>query len=141
MEINFIDFANDFITEYKIYIVWLVSISLGIFVFSLVTIKWLVALIPEDYFVMKSGSKFRSKRPYLWLITAVVKNLVGYTLILGGIIMLFVPGQGLFTIFIGLILSNYPGKYYIERRIVAMPKILNTVNWLRKKTDKPPLKI
>ena len=141
MEINFIDFANDFITEYKIYIVWLVSISLGIFVFSLVTIKWLVALIPEDYFVMKSGSKFRSKRPYLWLITAVVKNLVGYTLILGGIIMLFVPGQGLFTIFIGLILSNYPGKYYIERRIVAMPKILNTVNWLRKKTNKPPLKI
>tara|TARA_B100000965_G_C19438215_1_gene689626 strand:- start:31 stop:456 length:426 start_codon:yes stop_codon:yes gene_type:complete len=141
LEINFIDFANDFITEYKIYIVWLVSISLGIFVFSLVTIKWLVALIPEDYFVMKSGSKFRSKRPYLWLITAVVKNLVGYTLILGGIIMLFVPGQGLFTIFIGLILSNYPGKYYVERRIVAMPKILNTVNWLRKKTDKPPLKI
>lgn len=141
MEINFIDFANDFITEYKIYIVWLVSISLGIFVFSLMTIKWLVALIPEDYFVMKSGSKFRSKRPYLWLITAVVKNLVGYTLILGGIIMLFVPGQGLFTIFIGLILSNYPGKYYVERRIVAMPKILNTVNWLRKKTDKPPLKI
>ena len=141
MEINFIDFANDFITEYKIYIVWLVSISLGIFVFSLVTIKWLVALIPEDYFVMKSGSKFRSKRPYLWLITAVVKNLVGYTLILGGIIMLFVPGQGLFTIFIGLILSNYPGKYYVERRIVAMPKILNTVNWLRKKTDKPPLKV
>ena len=60
MEINFIDFANDFITEYKIYIVWLVSISLGIFVFSLMTIKWLVALIPEDYFVMKSGSKFRS---------------------------------------------------------------------------------
>ena len=141
MEINFIDFANDFITEYKIYIVWLVSISLGIFVFSLMTIKWLVALIPEDYFVMKSGSKFRSKRPYLWLITAVVKNLVGYTLILGGIIMLFVPGQGLFTIFIGLILSNYPGKYYVERRIVAMPKILNTVNWLRKKTDKPPLKV
>ena len=77
----------------------------------------------------------------MWLITAVVKNLVGYTLILGGIIMLFVPGQGLFTIFIGLILSNYPGKYYVERRIVAIPKILNTVNWLRKKTDKPPLKI
>ena len=55
--------------------------------------------------------------------------------------MLFVPGQGLFTIFIGLILSNYPGKYYIERRIVAMPKILKTINWLRRKTNKPPLKI
>ncbi len=141
MEINFIDTANNLLTEYKIYIVWLVSISFAIFIFSLISIKWLVALIPVDYFIEKHDSKFRSKRPYLWLITAIIKNLIGYTLILGGIIMLFVPGQGLFTIFIGLILSNYPGKYYIERRIVAMPKILKTINWLRRKTNKPPLKI
>ncbi len=141
MEINFIDIANEFVTKYKTYIVWLVAISFVIFLFSLITIKWLVALIPTDYFIEKNDSKFRLKRPTLWLISTIIKNLIGYTLILGGIIMLFVPGQGLFTIFIGLILSNYPGKYYVERRIIAMPKILKTINWLRKKGDKPPLKI
>tara|TARA_B100000475_G_scaffold199689_1_gene182483 strand:- start:260 stop:682 length:423 start_codon:yes stop_codon:yes gene_type:complete len=140
LEINF-DIAEDFITKYKIYIAWLVAISIAIFIFSVVSIKWLVALIPSDYFVKKNDSIFKSKRPYLWLLTTIIKNLIGYTLILGGIIMLFVPGQGLFTIFIGLILSNYPGKYYIERRIVAMPKILKTINWLRKKSNKPPLKV
>ena len=36
-------------------------------------------------------------------------------LILGGILMLVLPGQGLFTIIIGLMLSNYPGKYSIEK--------------------------
>ena len=55
--------------------------------------------------------------------------------------MLFLPGQGLFTIFIGLLLSNYPGKYYLERKLIAMPKIYKTVNWLRKKSNQPPLKI
>ena len=71
----------------------------------------------------------------------IVKNLIGYTLILGGILMLVLPGQGLFTILMGLILSNYPGKYSIERKFISMPSVLKTVNWLRKKSDKPPLQI
>mgnify|MGYP005656431805 FL=1 len=55
--------------------------------------------------------------------------------------MLVLPGQGLFTIFIGLILSNYPGKYRLERKLIAIPSILKTVNWLRKKSNKDPLEI
>ena len=70
-----------------------------------------------------------------------IKNIIGYALILGGLLMLVLPGQGLFTIFIGLLLSNYPGKYYLERKLIAMPKIYKTVNWLRKKSNQPPLKI
>ena len=71
----------------------------------------------------------------------IVKNIIGYTLILGGILMLVLPGQGLFTILMGLILSNYPGKYTIEKRIISIPSILKTINWLRKKSNKPPLEI
>ena len=55
--------------------------------------------------------------------------------------MLVLPGQGLFTILMGLILSNYPGKYSIERKFISMPSVLKTVNWLRKKSDKPRLQI
>ena len=55
--------------------------------------------------------------------------------------MLVLPGQGLFTIFIGLILSNYPGKYFIEKRIVSIPTIINSINWLRRKSNKDPIKI
>ena len=45
------------------------------------------------------------------------------------------------TIFIGLMLSNYPGKYKIEKKIIAIPRIFKTINWLRKKSDEPPLNL
>ncbi len=141
MEINFLETINNFVSDYKVYIVWLVTISLFVFIFSLVSIKWLVALIPTNYFVKKNNSKSKKEYSFLWLLSIVFKNIIGYTLILGGILMLVLPGQGLFTIFIGLVLSNYPGKYNIERKFISIPSVLRTVNWLRKKSNKAPLEI
>ena len=131
----------EFLSDYKIYLVWLGSLSFIIFIFSLLTIKWLVALIPSDYFIKKNNSEFRSNYPIFWLVSIIIKNLVGYTLIVGGILMLVLPGQGLFTIFVGLMLSNYPGKFYIERKFIAIPSVLRAINWLRKKSNTPPIKI
>ena len=79
--------------------------------------------------------------PIFWLVSIIIKNLVGYTLIIGGILMLVLPGQGLFTIFVGLMLSNYPGKFYIERKFIAIPSVLRAINWLRKKSNTPSIKI
>jgi len=138
---NFIESITEFVSNYKIYILWLATISLFVFIFSLVSIKWLVALIPTDYFVKKNISKSKKSYSLLWLMSIIVKNIIGYTLILGGILMLVLPGQGLFTILMGLILSNYPGKYTIEKRIISIPSILKTINWLRKKSNKPRLEI
>ena len=127
--------------NYKSLIFLLSVISFVIFIFSLLSIKWLVSLIPSDYFVEKKPSKFKSKFPFIWLISMIVKNLIGYVLIVGGILMLVLPGQGLFTIFIGLIMSNYPGKYFIERKFIAIPSVLKTINWLRKRSNQEPLKV
>ncbi len=138
---NFIESITEFVSNYKTYILWLATISLFVFIFSLVSIKWLVALIPTDYFVKKNISESKKSYSLLWLMSIIVKNIIGYTLILGGILMLVLPGQGLFTILMGLILSNYPGKYTIEKRIISIPSILKTINWLRKKSNKPRLKI
>ena len=138
---NFIESITEFVSNYKIYILWLATISLFVFIFSLVSIKWLVALIPTDYFVKKNISKSKKSYSLLWFMSIIVKNIIGYTLILGGILMLVLPGQGLFTILMGLILSNYPGKYTIEKKFISIPSILKTVNWLRKKANKPRLKI
>ena len=141
MDINYTNMFLEFLSDYKIYLVWLGTLSFVIFIFSLLTIKWLVALIPSDYFIQKNNSKFRSNYPIFWLVSIIIKNLIGYTLIIGGILMLVLPGQGLFTIFIGLMLSNYPGKFYIERKFIAIPSVLKTINWLRKKSKTPPIKI
>ena len=141
MENEVLNQVTQLLSNYKNFILWLGTISFFIFIFSLFSIKWLVALIPSDYFTNKSSSKFRSSYPVIWLLSIIIKNILGYALIIGGILMLVLPGQGLFTIMIGLMLSNYPGKYFIEKRFIAIPSVLKTINWLRKKSDKPPLEI
>ena len=77
----------------------------------------------------------------MWLVSMIIKNLIGYVLIIGGILMLVLPGQGLVTIFIGLMMSNYPGKYFIERKFIAIPSVLKTINWLRKRSNQEPLEV
>ena len=141
MENELLNQASQLISNYKSFILWLGTISFLIFIFSLFSIKWLVALIPSDYFINKSSSKFRSKYPIIWLLSIIIKNILGYTLIIGGILMLVLPGQGLFTIMIGLMLSNYPGKYLIEKRFIAIPRVIKTINWLRNRSDKSPLEV
>jgi len=74
------------------------------------------------------------RRPYL-----VVKNLVGLLLVLAGLVMLVLPGQGLLTLAIGLGLMNFPGKRSLIRRLIGRPRVLRTINRWRAKAHKAPL--
>ncbi|MDA7735244.1 hypothetical protein N9J70_02715 [Gammaproteobacteria bacterium] len=139
MEFNTLNTIIIFFESYKVLILWLSSISLFIFLFSLISMRWLAGLIPSDYFIRKDVSRFRTNNSLLWYLVLLIKNILGYSLIIGGIMMLVLPGQGLFTIIIGLMLSNYPGKYYIEKRFVEIPAVFKSINWLRAKSNKPPI--
>lgn len=141
MEIININIFYNFYNEYREFIFLLGTISLIIFFISLLSIKWLAAVIPEDYFIERKPSNFKINFPISWFLLTILKNIFGYLLIFGGIMMLVLPGQGILTICLGLILSNYPGKYNLERKIIRTPNILKTLNWLRKKSNKKPLKI
>jgi archaellum biogenesis protein FlaJ (TadC family) len=120
------------------------AVSAAIFVISLMSLPWLVAQIPEDYFF--DNNRVPSKRPtnthpVFRLFLIVIKNLLGLILLAGGFLMLFIPGQGLLTIFMGIVLIDYPKKYAFERKLVTIPAVLKGLNWLRKKADKPPLNV
>ena len=141
MELTSFNSLIEILNVYKNLILWFGSISLFVFLFSLLSIKWLVSLIPEDYFINKKDSKIKTNNILIWYTVLIFKNLIGYSLILGGIMMLVLPGQGLFTIIIGLMMSNYPGKYSIEKKFIAIPTILKSINWLRRKSNKPPIRI
>ena len=72
---------------------------------------------------------------------AVGKNLLGAVLVVVGAVLVIpgVPGQGLLTILIGLLLLDIPGKRRLELAIVRRPRVLRTINKLRKHYAKPPL--
>ena len=115
--------------------------SIFIFLISIIGISWFVAQIPEDYFMLskRQTSKWQQQKPILRFIIVVAKNILGLTLIIGGLLMLVLPGQGLLTIVTGLLLVNYPGKYKLEQKLVLMPSIYKALNWIRFKAKKPPL--
>ena len=71
----------------------------------------------------------------------ILKNLLGVFLILVGIVLSLpgVPGQGLLTILLGLIMLDIPGKRPLEAKIIQRPAILSAINNLRAKYNKPPL--
>jgi len=116
--------------------------SILIFIISILGISWFVAQIPEDYFLSskRKPSKWQEQKPILRLAVLFGKNIIGVSLIIGGLLMLVLPGQGLLTILTGLLLINYPGKYKLEQKLVAIPSVFRALNWIRVKANKPPLK-
>ena len=115
--------------------------SIFIFLISIIGISWFVAQIPEDYFLplKRQPSKWQKQKPILRFAAIIGKNIIGLSLIIGGLLMLVLPGQGLLTIVTGLLLVNYPGKYKLEQKLVSMPSIFKALNWIRFKAKKPPL--
>jgi hypothetical protein len=117
--------------------------SLAMFVLSLVVFPLVVISLPADYFVRERRDPVRQlrRRPLLWAAVMVVKNLLGAALIAAGIAMLVLPGQGLLTILMGLALTNFPGKFTLERRFVRVPSVGRALNRIRSAAGRPPLEI
>jgi UPF0716 family protein affecting phage T7 exclusion len=67
-----------------------------------------------------------------------LKNLLGFVFVAAGIAMLVLPGQGLLTIFIGILLLDFPGKRAVERWLVRLPRVLQAANWIRQRYGRPP---
>lgn len=120
---------------------WLAAASAATFVGSLVAVPWLVVRIPADYFARGHYRRlpWANRHPVVRALLHVGKNLIGGLFIVAGIAMLVLPGQGILTIVIGILLLDFPGKRELERRIVARPAILHSINWLRRRGGKPPL--
>jgi archaellum biogenesis protein FlaJ (TadC family) len=121
---------------------WLVASSVFTFIVSLILMPMMVVRIPADYF---SHEKRHHKRPEKYppavrIVILIMKNVMGVVLLLAGMLMLVLPGQGLFTMFVGIMMMNFPGKYKLERWIVARGPILKSINWMRKRAGHEPLK-
>ena len=121
----------------------LATLSLMTFLLSLIVIPWIVIRLPADYFTNEARPKlpFKDAHPVIGLSINLIKNILGVILIIAGILMLVLPGQGILTILIGLGLVNFPGKYRLERYLVTKTGALTVMNWLRKKASKPALQV
>ena len=112
----------------------------GLLVSTILTVLVLV-LLPADHFVRAEGVP--AKRPAWALVLIVLKNLAGLALVALGVVLSVpgIPGQGLITIFAGLLLLDLPGKRRLELRILRRPLLRRAVDALRARFGRPPLQI
>jgi hypothetical protein len=121
-------------------LIWFAVSSVFMFVGTLIAIPVILMRLPADYFDVRIPRPWmENHNPVLRLIGHVVKNVVGAIFLFAGFLMLFLPGQGVLTMLIGLSLIEFPGKRRVEAKIVGQSTVLSTINAMRAKFDKPPL--
>ena len=119
-----------------------VLISVVAFAVSLAVVAFILVNLPPTYFQQSHPRDFWLDRhiSIRWA-GVIVKNLLGVVLVLLGILMSIpgVPGQGLLTILLGIMLLDFPGKRQLEYKIVSQARVLAAVNRMRHRFSKPPL--
>ena len=136
-----IETLTAFYEDHQVFLGLMAGLSLAMFIVSLLSLPLLLSLIPVDYF--KDPEPYKDhhifRHPVLRLVMIGIKNVAGWILILAGIAMLVLPGQGILTIVMGMLLISFPGKRKFERSLVSNPKVLRSINWFRKKRNKEGL--
>lgn len=118
----------------------LIIFSVVSFVASIAGSTMLLMSLPSDYFRTKERIR-RIKNPIFRICLSSVKNVFGGLLVVVGILLSVpgIPGQGVLTILTGLIISDFPGKRRLERRLVRLPVVLSAANHIRSRFKRPPL--
>lgn len=121
-----------------------IAFFLGSLLLSFAAIAIVMVKVPKNYFSTHYKRDFLPGSPFLVRWGAVIaKNVFGAFLVLLGIVLSLpgVPGQGILTILLGLIMLDIPGKRPIESRIIQRPAVLSAINKLRAKYGREPLEV
>lgn len=103
---------------------------------SLAIVLRVVLTLPADYFEREPPPRAS------WTAARVARNLAGILLILVGAVLSIpgIPGQGLLTVLVGLFLVDFPQRRRLERALARRPGVLPTLNRLRARFGRPPLR-
>ena len=139
------DFISDFFTSLswsKVLIGALLFVAS--FLINLAIVSVILVKLPKDHFSKRRKTKFWSgPHPALHAAKVIGKNIAGVLLVALGVVLSLpgVPGQGLLTILLGVMLLDFPGRHRLEQKLLSKPSIVNSINRLRERFDKPPLEL
>ncbi len=114
-------------------------LGLVTFVGSLIALPILIARLPVDHFIVDRARvrPWRSSHPVRSTVLLCLRNLLGVVLIAGGLLMLVLPGQGILTIVIGLLMIDVPKKRAFQACVLAWKPVNRGINWMRRKAHQP----
>jgi hypothetical protein len=125
-----------------VYLLLGLTFSVVVSVGGLALMSLLIVRLPADYFRNPAPPRFWvGRHPFIRRTGLIVKNLVGGVLVLLGVLLSLpgIPGPGILTIVIGVILLDFPGKRRLEVWLISRSTIWETINRLRRRYGKAPL--
>jgi uncharacterized membrane protein HdeD (DUF308 family) len=118
------------------------AIFAATFVITSAIAALIIVKLPTDYFHPSNEREFWvDQHPVLRWGGLVAKNIVGVLLVLLGVVMSLpgIPGPGVLTILLGIMLLDFPGKRGLELRLVRRQQVRRALDRVRAKFNKPPL--
>lgn len=123
-------------------VAWFLAAFVATFTLSLAEVTFLLVKIRPDYFRKHRPRTFWAERhTVLRALGLVGKNVLGVLHVIVGILLSLpgVPGQGVLTILIGVMMLDLPGVRWLERRLVRRPRVRQAIDRIRARFGKPPL--
>lgn len=120
---------------------WLAVASVLVCAVILFAVAWVLVHLPRDYFLYPHRYRANAGRrgPVIHVLLRSIANLVGGAFLVAGLLMLFLPGQGALTTFVGMMLIDFPGKDRLMRYTVSRPRLRSAIDSLRKRAGREPL--
>jgi hypothetical protein len=121
-------------------VLWSIATFLLLFFAGLAVVVVAILLLPTGYFVDERPF-WRDKPKPVRLVGLLAKNFLGFSLVALGIALSIpgIPGQGLLTILIGLVLVDFPGKRRLVRSLSRRTFIQRSINGLRTRFGRAPV--
>lgn len=102
-----------------------ITISIVLFVASLLFVVYWLVQVPADYFVSEHSTN--KSGPEL------LRSVLGFILVVMGVLMLVLPGQGVVTMVIGFLMIDTKWSKKYAEKILKKKNVKRTINNLRKK--------
>lgn len=115
------------------------AVQCGLVAFSVLAVVASIVLVPRFLAKLPPNYLHEGEEPKHSLPLRIARNALGAVLVALGLAMLVLPGQGLLTLLVGLLLVDFPGKHELVRRLMSKPKVLGVVNKLRSHRGAAPL--
>ncbi len=124
---------------------WVSTASFFLLCLTVFTTPWLVAQLPQDYFLSKAASSLTTNKPAgeftaVSLCRGIIKfarNVLGVSIIGLGLILMLTPGPGLVTLVLGFSLCEFSCKQRLLGQWINHPTVFLALNWMRLRHGKP----
>lgn len=129
------------LSDHRGLLTWTAGASVLMLVGTAVVVPILLTNMRPDYFADEEPppDRWTTRHGVFGVLLRVLKNLGGVLLLLVGLAMLVLPGQGILTVLMALALLDFPRKRRVERWIIRRRGVRSAINWIRARSERPPI--